>query len=661
MKKVLLLVCGILIVAMANAVANVQLDENGMPIRVADSTPCATAVFERGLANNIDEIKAADPQNMTELEAEHWVRRTLFKADILQEVLNCPEVASAPDDKEIKFETIKCTLPNGTVAQLNFNSTPQKLKQHAELNAKHERLARDPNPEIGGDNNNDIWTNTDPGWYAIMAVRTGALDGFVGPDKNNTIGLDYIRANIDSLFPTCAPDSALAADDNVFNRGVRKTIDMGDKDNNDYYVAGDVDLRWITYLEVAADVVLTIVSYGGWSLASGATKLARTGKLIDNVDDAIDLARGADKAKDYLVNSVRAANLADSIKDIDKTIDGLEATLKAADKIPDSILKLKPNELKQLKDMQTNINHATKNLHSVTGKKDALKYRNKLKSLQQQQSQYMKKVGVEPDDLRYIGPDMDDTIAAQKKLQEAKATKQLLQTEADDVANKIKALEETDEVQKLKELEKTKGELLDLQKGLRALGNRQTGNIFVRAGKTFKAIWSKNTNKLLNKAQKLGRASTRSARMRDWLFHSTMKNAGAIANLGAKAGLWYGALKFIGGMWDYTDVSTGDFTNGVDFAPLLLVSADDLKESGQDNVVNHGMWFMWIGDSIVAADDDAAYLQAMDFTAKLHQTLDDGPSCPMDLYVVRPLLRNPGTPDASIYYLIMNDEPWTVD
>ena len=116
-------------------------------------------------------------------------------------------------------------------------------------------------------------------------------------------------------------------------------------------------------------------------------------------------------------------------------------------------------------------------------------------------------------------------------------------------------------------------------------------------------------------------------------------------------------------MYDWTETSTGDFTNNIQFAPLLLLSADDL--AGQENVVNYGMWLLWAGDATSAADDDAAYLQAMDTAEKFWQDLttvqeqQNNHACDVDIYVVRPILRNPDTPDAEIYYLIMNDVPWT--
>ena len=54
----------------------------------------------------------------------------------------------------------------------------------------------------------------------------------------------------------------------------------------------------------------------------------------------------------------------------------------------------------------------------------------------------------------------------------------------------------------------------------------------------------------------------------------------------------------------------------------------------------------------------------MDFAEKFHADLIDtmdeqnNHACNVDVYVVRPVLRNPDM-RPEIYYLIMNDEPWT--
>lgn len=154
-----------------------------------------------------------------------------------------------------------------------------------------------------------------------------------------------------------------------------------------------------------------------------------------------------------------------------------------------------------------------------------------------------------------------------------------------------------------------------------------------------------------------------SGRVKDWLFQSTLANAGALAKLESTGGLLYGALRFFGDAYDWTETSTGEFTNDIEFKPLTLLSADDLQ--GQENMVNYGMWLMWLGDSYSAADDDAAFLQAMDFANKFHFNLEEiqeqknNHACNVDIYVVRPIIRNPGTENAELYFLVMNDEPWT--
>ena len=244
-----------------------------------------------------------------------------------------------------------------------------------------------------------------------------------------------------------------------------------------------------------------------------------------------------------------------------------------------------------------------------------------------------------------------------------------------DLEKELKALGETKDVKKytqtidsIKDVEKYLSQLNAL-KGLRK--TKQTGNLVARTAKktyqNFKALRTalkaaNSGTKTLNKAAKLGRAGMRSGRTRDWLFHTTMRNAGKLAKVGRNAGILYGIIKFAGDMYDWTETSTGDFTNNIDFKPLLLLSADDIK--GQENEVNHGMWLMWAGDSTSPTDDDAAFLQAMDFASKFHEDLmeyqnDGNHPCNIDIWVVRPVIREPGTENQELYYLIMNDRPWT--
>ena len=131
-------------------------------------------------------------------------------------------------------------------------------------------------------------------------------------------------------------------------------------------------------------------------------------------------------------------------------------------------------------------------------------------------------------------------------------------------------------------------------------------------------------------------------------------------------GFVYGAVVFLGDLYDRTSNTSQQYSNGIEFKPLCLLSADDLE--GQENEVNYGMWLMWTGNSTDAADDDAAYLQAMDFAEKFNYVLNEYQdehiqNCNVDIYVVRPIIRldetNPDETTGELFYLFMNDIPWT--
>lgn len=531
-------------------------------------TPCASRVFADALVQTANTVN----EYAHETEIQTWIYQTFALPDVLNTVLACPEIAGVADDETIKFTPIQYIFPGGREIVVNYETQPRVLKQRLTLANKRDLPSGGDSPRIGAAGDDAIWTNTDPAWYAIMVTEHGALDEFVGPDKNNTISLNYIKNNIDKLFPSgrggkCTDRSAKSRDTTAINTVMREHTVNIDDDTNDYYIAGDVNLQWISYAEMALDVVITVATFGGGAVITGATKSARASRALRGLGTTMKTLSKSDDVIKYVRTTRDAAKLSDEIKALDKVAD--------AAKIAD-----KTRELDKLNET-------------------------------------------------------------------------------------IKSLESIDDVKKYRDATRTYSELNAYRhslRGLRALRGAQHGNIIARAVRATKSAMT--GNKLISRAAKMGRSGKMSARVRDWLFNSTMKNIGVLGKMEATGGLLYGAIKFAGDMYDWTETSTGEFTSGVEFAPLLLLSADDLQ--GQENVVNHGMWLMWAGDSISAADDDAAYLQAMDFAAKFHQDLseyqnDTASPCNVDIFVVRPVLRNPGTENTELYYLIMNDEPWTTN
>lgn len=580
MNKKTLLVISILFApcfAMANDVTPPQngdlITYEDIKNQPRDNTVCATGVFANALAKTAPNVSELDPEPVI----QQWIYATFSDKAVLEEVLKCPEIANATEDETIKFMPIQYLFPGGREIVVNYETQPKILKQRITLANKRGTPSSDPNPRIGADD--AVWTNVDPAWYAIMITEHGALDNFVGPDKNNTISLDYIKDNIDSLYPSgrggnCTDRSAVSRNTTAVNTVMReKTVDIKD-DSNDYYIAGDVNLQWISYLEIALDVALTVVTMGGSQTITGTAKAARASRNLKNLATTAKSLQQVDKVADYakLLNQLDAAN--DAVKKLDKVKDATE-------------IAKRTDEIKDLTKRMSDLEKADDRVKQYRQTADAIKDMNK----------YM------------------------------------------------------DALQAMKGLRKTK----------------QTGNVVARGfkgvkatAKTLKAVNS--GTKKLNKAAKIARKGMKSGRINDWLFHSTMTNIAALGKVGRNAGILYGAIKFVGGMYDWTETSTGDFTNNIEFAPLLLLSADDLQ--GQENVVNHGMWLMWAGSSTTPADDDAAFLQAMDFATKFHQDLmehqnDTRSPCNIDIWVVRPIIRDPGTDHQALYYLVMNDQPWS--
>ena len=575
-----------------------------------DETPCATAAFADALAANVNTVSETDSEQVV----QQWIYDTFAKPDVLNTVLACPEIQSLADDDNIKLQPIKYTFPAGREIVINYSTQPRILKQRIDIaNKRDVNALNDPNPKIGAIGDTAIWTNTDPAWYAIMVTEHGALDNFVGPDKNNTISLKYIEDNIDSLYPknsSCTDKSAFAGDKKPINKATVKTIGVkeatGEDDTNDYYVAGDVSLQWVSYAEIALDVVITVVTFGGGTLISGITKAARASKTLHGLGTTIKTLRKSDKVIDYIKLEQRLYKSEQAIARI-KKYQQLEKELSRLDKVRDATKYAdKANELGK-------VSHELRSIDKLT---DASKYADDIKRLE------------------------TETTKISKNMREARKADKEVGLYAD--------------------ARKAYSEIQQYRRAFKNFKAAKTGNVATRTWKAIKA--ARKGNKALNKGARIARSSMKSGRVRDWLFQSTMRNIGKLGKLEADVGLLYSALKFAGDMYDWTETSTGDYTNGIEFKPLLLLSADDLE--GQENEVNYGMWLLWSGDSTSPEDDDAAYLQAMDFAEKFHndliETMDDdnNNACNVDIYVVRPVLRNPDV-NAELYYLIMNDEPWT--
>ena len=572
-----------------------------------DDTKCATAVFANALVARSMDISETDDEQTV----QQWIYNTFARPDVLTAVLNCPELQTIADEYSIRFMPIQYNFPGGRQIVINYETQPKILKQRINLASKRDiAKLNDPNPKIGALNDNSIWTNTDPAWYAIMVVQHGAFDEFVGPEKNNTISLKYINDNIDKLYPRgamCTSKSALARDNKIINIATHETVGV-EKDSNDYYVAGDANLQWISYAEIGLDVVLTVATMGGGMVITGITKSARASKALKKLSDVIKELRELDSVKDYIVTTTKLTRTQSSLSRI-RDVQRLEKELAGLDKVKDAT---------KYADKANELEHATLRLKEVDNITDASKY------------------GTEEITA------MEKSIAEmQKKAQELIKTDKNVATYADATKS-------------YREIEKA-------TQAYRLLKVKRTGNIATRAWRAYRA--TQTGGKTIGRGARIARQSMKSGRIRDWLFQSTMRNIDTLGRLETAGGALYGALKIVGGMYDWTETSTGNFTNGIDFKPLLLLSADDLE--GQENEINYGMWLMWYGDSVSDADDDAAFLQAFDFADKFHmdllQTMDEhnNHACDVDIYVVRPVLRNPGTDNPEMYYLVMNDKPWT--
>lgn len=586
-------------------------------------TPCATQVFTEALYDEMDDI---DEDETPEIEVRAWAQTVMFDKDVLQEALDCPELKKITDRLQtVTFTPIYFQFPNGREITINYTTQLKVLDQKLLLAGKPSLPNGDPNPRLMDTNDPAKYINTDPAWYAIMVVEHNSLSNFVGQDKNNTLSMKWINDNIDDIYPRgafCTSKSALANDHYTINQVVRELVDL-EKDTNDYYVAGDVNLEWIMYAEIAAEVALTIVTVGTGEAAMIGLKGTRATRTAKNLAKSMKALRKEKEVISYIEKARIITQHTDDIAKLGK----YEKNVKKLEKAR----KTGKDTTKYEKEINKTLDAAKKIDPTVT--EEALKNPDKIKDLQKTLGQETKKL-----------------------------------------EDEIKELEKgNDSVKQYKKTAESFSDVMKYRRNLRAFKRPQTGNIVTRnlkkigtAGKTLKA--AQGGAKTMTKAANVARAgmSSRSAKIGDWLIDSTLKHGARFARFERDLGGLYGAVVFLGDLYDRTSNTSQQYSNGIEFKPLCLLSADDLN--GQENEVNYGMWLMWEGNSTDAADDDAAYLQAMDFAEKFNYILNEyqdehGQNCNVDIYVVRPIIRldetNPDETKGELFYLFMNDIPWT--
>lgn len=596
------------------------------------NSECATAEFNNALRENAYMVSEDDDRDVI----REWVYDILQSPEALGAVLSCPEIADA-DELDTVFMPIRYTFPGGRTIDINYETQVKVLDQRFALATKRELPTNDPNPAISATDPTATWVNTDPAWYGIMVTQSGALREFVGRDKNNTVSMKWVKENIGNLYPHnadgwCSTKTGTGAKINnsmVHNVIHDHTANLDDDDNN-YYIAGDRNLKWISVAEVVVDIALSIVSYGGYAAASGISKGARATRIgkrlkstlrtLARIPEVGEYIKKADQVRKIMRNTENADKFAKSFRNIAK----LEESLARAEKGTKKYARIE----KQL--------DGARKLYLDNAKKFG-------------QADLFK-------DIKDLDKIDDLKKANAKEIAEIEKTMAEMARADKNVAEYVK------EYDALKDM-------IKYSKELKAFRNvPQTGNVMTRAYRGAKnigqSIRAANTGtKTLDRAARIARQASSSGHARDWLFHSTMRNIGRVARVGEDLAALNFVLGIVGGFYDWADTETDEFSNGIKMEPLLLLSADSIE--GQDNVVNYGMWLMWAGNSTSARDDDTAYLQAMDFAQKFYQDLtevqnDSGRhACDVDIYVVRPIIRNPDTENQELYWLVMNDEPWS--
>lgn len=631
MIRIFLIIALYLVPFNAFAVGDINTTTELLNIAKMIDTECATNEFNNALVENAFMVSESDDRDTV----QNWVYDILQSPEVLGAVLQCPEIADA-DENTTVFMPIKYTFPGGRTIDINYETQIKVLEQRFMLSTKTELPTDNPNPMVSSTDEHATWVNTDPAWYGIMVTQSGALRDFVGPGKNNTVSMKWVKDNIDKLYPQnsdgwCSTKTGIGAKANnamIHDVLHDRTVDS-DKDKNNYYIAGDRDLRWISVAEVTVDIALSIVTWGGFTFATGAIKGARAARAGKKLKGTLRTLARIPQVGDYIHVADQARKAARNIETADK----FAKSFKNVAKLEERLAKASKGSNKY-KRIEKQLESARK-IHLDNAKKfgQADKFK----------------------DIKDLDKLDDFKKANAKEIEQAK--KQMTQMAKDnkDVAEYVK------ESDALRDLIKYSNELKSFKKA-------RTGNVISRAWQgaknVRKSIKTANTGtKTLNRASKVARQASKSGRARDWLFHSTMRNIGRVTRIGEDVAALNFVIGLVGGFYDWTDTANDEYTNGIRMNPLLLLSADSIEDTGKE--VNYGMWLMWTGNSTNENDDDAAYMQAMDFAQKFYQDLTEAQdetgryACDVDIYVVRPIIRNPGSDTQELYWLVMNDEPWT--
>ncbi len=595
--------------------------------RSTHSTNCANEIFSNALQKHSNEINSETEEE----KVKFWAQTTMQDPEVLERILNCPELQSIQETTTIIFDPIVYNFPDSDrQITINYSTQPKVLKQHITLSRKRSLPNGEVSPNLENIEDGSKYIYTEPAWYGILVVQHDSLSEFVGNGANNTVSIKYINDNIDNIYPHgyhCTSRSAWANDSDTINKVTHEVVDI-EKDTNDYYVAGDINLEWVMYAEIAADIIITVATVGGGSVATGVLKGARATRSAKKLIKSIKSLTKLDDVKRYIDVTRKISRNTEKISKLEKNIKNAKKYERALKKIENGT-----DVAKNKQELEKIIKAAKEIDPEIT--ENMLKNADKLKDTQKE---------------------LEKTIKPLEKQAE----------------NMVK---NSDNVKLYKESSEALTDVMKYRRNLRAFQRPQTGNVFSRSLKKLNA-YRKTVKSTMGGAKTLSKADSAvragmsgfSSKLRERLFQSTLKHGARLAKTTAAFGTFYGVVTFLGDMYDRTSTTSKEFSNGIEFKPFCLLSADDLE--GQENVVNYGMWLMWVGNSTDPADDDAAYLQAMDFAEKFAFSLNEyqsehGSECNVDIYVVHPIIRldetNVNDPKGEMFYLFMNDIPWSTN
>ena len=104
--------------------------------RAPDETKCSTTLFANALAKNAGAVTEYDDEETI----QSWIYGNFYDADVLRNVLKCPEFRNADETAHIKLQPIKYVFPGGREIVINYETQPKFCSNVSQVHQNERRM-----------------------------------------------------------------------------------------------------------------------------------------------------------------------------------------------------------------------------------------------------------------------------------------------------------------------------------------------------------------------------------------------------------------------------------------------------------------------------------------------------------------------------------------